>query len=807
MKKIIACIGAVVVLGALVFGLILWNKKDTKSSGEVAKELYDVNVDENITSKGNPEAICILCEDGYFPDYLTGKVIEDKYGNLLLTYDDEAKKTEDVGKLQNDKKVLYAEEIGKNNVEVAGMAVSTYNEVATVTGHLSYAYEQFNSDVFIKNCKKDKVIIGVVDTGVDYTHPYIADYIDVEKCYDFVNGKADVFEDGSMDDHATAVDSNIIDILAGGSDDLDFQIINYKGLEADWGSYYDISNCIRKAADDGCNIINCSFGSPYYNALLASAIQYACDKGVIVVAAAGNEYANELSYPAALSTTISVGSIRENYEHSDFSNLKADYSAAGENILSATPGESYKWFNGTSMATPNLVGMCAILYSQGYTDIEDIREQLNAMCVDLGDAGWDEYYGNGIPRYEEKQEEPNPEKPDEETPSAEEPDEETLSADEPDEETSSAEEPDEETPSADEPDEETPSADEPDEETPSADQPNEETPSADEPDEETPSAEEPNKETPSAEEPDTEPSTPEKPIDKPDEPEKVVLEEITIYNMPNKIRFYVGDRFEYTGLSINLIYSDGSVDKNVSSGINVHEPLMSNAGTYSVKVQYENCYTSYNITIETPTIEIMGGESGGNSTNFTAVTNPQINNVVWSSSDTNLATVNNGTVTIGNKTGNAVITASVLYNGIEYKAEKIITVGYSNWSTLGDYRFAKEATSDLKQETVHTLYFWYWFQCNHCGYHSSHWNINCPTCGHRIPFEGVRECYAPQSYDIAGNASYARANISGEVLIKDVNNNYYNSSLNNEIAYVHESKLVKTAYRYLTREYVIESIR
>ena len=793
MKKIIACIGAVVVLGALVFGLILWNKKDTKSSGEVAKELYDVIVDENITSKGNPEAICILCEDGYFPDYLTGKVIEDKYGNLLITYDDEAKKTEDAGKLQNDKKVLYAEEIGKNNVEVAGKAVSTYNEVATVTGHLSYAYEQFNSDVFIKNCKKDKVIIGVVDTGVDYTHPYIADYIDVEKCYDFVNDQQDVFEDGSMDEHATAVDSNIIDILAGGSDDLDFKIINYKALENGSGTYFDAANSIRQAVDDGCNIINCSFGGPYYDELLGSAVQYAHDNGVIVVAAAGNEYASELSYPAGYPTTISVGSINEDYEHSEFSNLKADYSAAGEKIISAAPGEAYKWFNGTSMASPNLVGMCAILYSQGYTDIDDIREQLNSMCVDLGDTGWDAYFGNGIPRYEEKQEEPSSEKPDEETSSTEE-----TSPEKPDEETSSTEET-----SSEEPDEETPSAEEPSSEKPDEETPSAEEPSSEKPDEETPSAEEPSSEKPDEESPSTEKPTPEPPS----EPEKVVLEKIAICNMPYKTTFYIGDKFEYNGLSINLIYSDGSVKENVSNNINVHEQPMSNAGTYSVNVQYEECYASYNIIIDTPTIQITGGESGGKTTYFTVITNPQISNVAWSSSDPNLAVVNNGMVTIGEKTGDAIITASLLYNGIEYKAEKTITVGYSEWGAPDDYRFAKEETSDLKMETEYTLYFWYWFECPGCGYHSSHWNIGCPTCGVRIPFEGVKECYAPQSYDIAGNTPYAHANITAEVLIKDVNNNYYNATLNNEIVYVHESKTVTTGYRYCTRDYIIGNIR
>lgn len=775
MKKLFGFLGVALLLSAVVMICIHHGKKDEKNMREIVESMYEVTYDSTVTAKKYPNAVCVLCEDGYFPNYLSGSIVEDQYGNFLVFYGDDSTRESELSKLEMDTKVLLAEEIGKTKVVIDTVVSSSCDENPRPGSHLSYAYEQFNSDEFLENCNKNKVIIGVVDTGVDYSHPYIVDYINVSKSYDFVNGTPEVFDDGSMDVHATAVDSNIIDILTGGNTDLDFEIINYKGLENGYGTAYDIANCIRKAVDAGCNIINCSFGSAYYNSFIAEAVEYAYENNVIVVASAGNESSSDLAYPAKLPTTISVGSIKEDYSHSEFSNLKADFSAAGDAVLSAYPGNQYRNFWGTSMAAPNLAAMCAILYSEGYTDMESVKAQLTDMCTDLGDSGWDDVFGNGIPVYTEDNAEPAPmpEPPTEEPAPMPEP---------PTEEPSPMPEPPTKEPSP---------MPEPPKEEPS------------------PVPEPPTEEPTPMPEPPTEKPTPEPkpPVEDPSkEPEKVVLEKITIEGLPNT-EFYIGDKFNSENLILKLHYSDGTTKSGIKTGFEIKAPSMNSAGIFEVKVQYKECVTSYNIIIKTPTIQIVSGNVGGDTSVLSVVTVPNMNNVEWNTSDANIVTVSNGIVKVNKKAGTAVVSATVTYNNIQYQATKTITVGYSEWSTLSDYRFAKEATSDLKRESVYTLYFWYYFECSGCGYHSSHWNINCPVCGQKIVFDGVKEVYAPVSFDVGGNVVYGKANLTCEALIRDVSGRFYNSMLVNTAAYIHNSKAVNTAYRYQTRSYIISSIK
>lgn len=779
MKKLFGLLGIILLISVLISGCVKYKKTEQRETKDIVESMYEVTVDSTITSKKYPDAICIVCDTGYFPDYLTGNIVEDQFGNFLAFYGDDVTRENELSKLQEDTKVLFADVIGEENVVINTIVSSTSEAGYEPGSHLSYAHKQFNSDEFLKNCNKNKVTIGVVDTGVDYTHPYIKQYLNIEKSYDFVNGCPDVYDDGSMDSHGTAVTSNIIDILTGGDIDLDFEIINYKGLEFRSGTNYDIANCIRRAVNDGCNIINCSFGGYGEDVLIASAVKYAYDNNVIVVAAAGNEYRNDLCYPAKYPTTISVGSIKEDYSHSEFSNLKADFSAAGENIISAYPGNGYALFSGTSMATPNLVGMCAILYSEGYTDSDSIEAKLTNMSKDLGANGWDEVFGHGIPVYKVDNEEPTIPEPPTEEPTTEMP----TPAPTPE-------------PPIEEPTTEPPTS------APIPEPPTEEPitePPTSAPIPELPT-EEPTTEIP------TPAPTPEPPTEKPSkEPEKVVLEKITIESFP-KTEFYVGDKFDSSNLTLKLHYSDGTTKSGIKTGFMVEAPHMYETGVHAVKVKYEECFTFYNVNVNTPTIQIVGGSVGTDTTTLSVVTQPDIKNVVWNTSDEDIVTVKNGIVKVNQRLGTAVITASVIYNNIEYKATKNITVGYSEWGELSDYRFAKEEISNLKRESVHTLYFWYFFECNNCHYHSSHWNIGCPICGYRIGFESVNEIYAPESYALGGNVIYGKANLNCEVLVKDVTGRFYNAFLSNTPAYIHKSMAVNTAYRYQTRRHILEKI-
>lgn len=802
---IAALTAALFSLGAVIF----FKKSPAPTSAEIAKSLYTVEDVHNVKSGFN--TIVLVCEEGYFPDYVKGRVMKDEYGTLLIDYTNATVSAADeLERLRSDSRVIYAEYTGTPNVFIEDTSIGSTEIADSANRHLSYAHSQFNSDAFIEDTSFDGLIrIGVIDTGVQYDHPYLKAYLNTELSFDFVNGSPDVYDDGTLDVHATAVDSNIIDILAGGKKALSFEVVNYKGLERRQGNGYDISRCIYRATNDGCNIINCSFGSENLDILIANAIDYAVSKGVIVVCAAGNDFGSALNYPAALENTISVGSINEDLEISKFSNINAEYVAAGSDILSANVGNQFKFFDGTSMASPNLVGFIAILYANGYTDTASIRSKLTEMSIDLGAPGEDDIYGNGLPAYTKKE---TPVETPPETSSAEE-----LTSEEtvPFETESSAVQPPEKETTPLPPSKPTPetskagAAPAPTNPTETAPFETETEPTAPiQPP--TPSPVAPSKPIPETSTGETIPvPTETAPPETETEPTAPIQPAypvgIAVEHTPGKTEYWIGDDFSADGLKLNLLYSDGS--KKIVSGFDILEPDMSSSGKKSVIIIYENFYTSFFVQINTPKIIIHGGDCGGVSTSFTATTYPSGGKVTWRSDNSNVFSVNSDGKVTAKSAGSANITASFTYNGYIYTARKNVTVSYSGYSNWSDFRFAREDTSNLKEEHVFNGFFWYYFACPVCKYHSAFWNIPCPYCHTYIPFDGVCEIWSATPYSVAGNAAYGAAYISGESLLRNATGGYYMANLTNSLAYVHNSLSTQPVYRYRTRSLIIEKIK
>jgi len=181
-------------------------------------------------------------------------------------------------------------------------------------------------------------------------------------------------------------------------------------------SYPDrIAAGIRYAADMDAKILSCSFAAPYNNDVI-SAFRYAFDKGCIIIASAGNDDDIINEYPAMLDYTVAVGSIGEDNTRSSWSNygIDLDVVAPGEDILSLrAPGTNitgsssdfvppgnfdaeYLRLSGTSMSTPYVSGLAALMLSQSPTlTYEDFVRRLKFSSDDLGTAGWDQYYGWG----------------------------------------------------------------------------------------------------------------------------------------------------------------------------------------------------------------------------------------------------------------------------------------------------------------------------------------------------------------------------------------------------------------------------
>jgi subtilisin family serine protease len=274
------------------------------------------------------------------------------------------------------------------------------------------------------------VVVAIVDTGVDLTHPDLRDRIVAG--YDLVEDDATPQDEYGHGTHvagiAAAVGNNGEGVagVTWGSRIMPVRVLGAEGS----GSTFNIAAGMAWAADHGARVMNLSLGSPFPAMLAAhgipggdalrAAVDYAYGHGVLVVAAAGNEYqeGDPPSYPAAYAHVLAVAATNDQDRHAYYSNAGSyvDVAAPGgetsqaddpHGVFSTLPNEEvaltregyptgYGALQGTSMAAPHVAGLAALVWSvnPGLTN-DQVQAIIESAADDLGRPGWDGCFGVG----------------------------------------------------------------------------------------------------------------------------------------------------------------------------------------------------------------------------------------------------------------------------------------------------------------------------------------------------------------------------------------------------------------------------
>ena len=281
-------------------------------------------------------------------------------------------------------------------------------EVKTMDDTLPWGIDRIDAELVHPYNQGNGVKVAVIDTGIDLDH----EDLNVAGNVTFVSGTASGDDDNG---HGTHV-AGIIAALDNGADIVGVapvvepyavKVLDSRGS----GSWSAVIAGIEWAVDNGMDVINMSLGSSRGSYSLEDACNVAYNAGIVVVAAAGNSgYSwttryDRVVYPAKYDSVIAVAATDSSDNRAGFSSTgpAVELAAPGADIYSTYPGDHYQEMSGTSMASPHVAGVAALVIASGITDSnsngrinDEVRLRLQNTADDIGNTGRDVEFGYGM---------------------------------------------------------------------------------------------------------------------------------------------------------------------------------------------------------------------------------------------------------------------------------------------------------------------------------------------------------------------------------------------------------------------------
>lgn len=293
-------------------------------------------------------------------------------------------------------------------------------------------------DAWNKTQGSDSILIGVIDTGIDYLHPDLQNKIwqnpgeigngrETNGIDDDNNGFVDDYQGWDFTDRVGfPFDSTGGDYLGWDNDPLDEQghgtyisgiaaaqtnnftgvagaapnikLVNLRAFDpGGYGEEDDVAAAILYAVQNGVKVLNMSFGDYSFSYVLRDVVQFAYSKNLVLVGSSGNGNSSVPHYPSGYSEVICVGNSTQDDYRAGNSNYGStlDMMAPGSQIVTTARNNNYASISGTSAATPFVAATAALILSLGNYTNEEVKQILKSTSDDIGEPGWDIYTGAG----------------------------------------------------------------------------------------------------------------------------------------------------------------------------------------------------------------------------------------------------------------------------------------------------------------------------------------------------------------------------------------------------------------------------